>query len=237
MAPLLRQRLIEDLRSQLGRWESAVRPAAATRVSSGHAVLDRLLPDGGFHRGGLVEWLASDPGSGAGSLALATAREAAQGTGPLVVIDGQGEFYPPAAALAGIDWSSLILVRPTRAEDERWAWEQALRCPGVGAVLGWSERYDQRTRRRWQLAVESSAGLGLLVCPARVRDEPCWAEARLLVEPLPSARGRRVRVEVLRARGMLAGASVELELADETSALPLAPPVAAPTTVRRSARA
>jgi protein ImuA len=236
--------VIEDLRARLKQWEDPRRTTGAI-ISSGHAVLDRLLPERGFRRGGLVEWLEPAVGSGTFSLALAAAARATGPAGPLVVVDSQGEFYPPAAALAGIDLEQLILVRTSNRQDQAWAWDQSLRCPGVGAVLGALRDFSQRARRRWQLAAEAGAGLGLLVCPVSIRDEPCWAQVRLLVEPLAGPlvepligpHGRRVKVELLRAPGMPGGSSVELELDDEARDVRVDSAVAARAAVRRSARA
>jgi protein ImuA len=235
MATPSRRQIVAQLRSELRHWESVRGSERSPVLSTGWAELDKLLPENGLRRGCLVEWLAAAPGSGAGTLALAAAREAARDGGPVVVVESsRGEFYPPAAALAGIELSQLIVVRVRSAQDEIWAVDQALRCSAVGSVVCWTERFDQRGRRRWQLSAEAGAGLGLLVCPERVRHEACWAEVRLLVEPLLSERGRRLRVEVLRCRGAAAGRAVELELDHETSALPAVVSPPAPAARRRS---
>jgi protein ImuA len=230
MAPSSRRQIVAQLRSELQHWEKARDAERSSLLSTGWSELDKILPENGLRRGGLVEWLASAPGSGAGTLALAAAREAARDGGPVVVVESRSEFYPPAAALAGIELAQLIVVRVRTAQDEIWAVDQALRCPAVGSVVCWTERFDQRGRRRWQLSAEAGAGLGLLICPERIRHEACWAEVRLLVEPLVSEQGRRLRVEVLRCRGGAAGQTVELELDHETSALPA---VVAPNTSAR----
>lgn len=242
-----RSHIIAQLQQALRRCEGARRAHAGRRTSTGCPELDRLLPEGGLGRGTLVEWLAAASGSGALWLALTAAREACREYGPLVVIDHEGTFYPPAAARAGLAPDELIVVHVSNARDESWALDQALRSAGVGAVLCSTRRLSQAAGRRLQLAAETSGGLGLLVRPASVRDEPCWAEARLLVEPLPawgagvspastsSSPGqagrlrhnasetvtlRRVRVELLRARGSLTepieGRRLELEIDDET---------------------
>ncbi len=229
-----RRQIVDQLRSELRHWKNVRGSERSAVFSTGWASLDKLLPGNGLRRSCLVEWLAAGPGSGAGTLALSAAREAARDGGPVVVIESRGEFYPPAAALAGIELSQLIVVRVRSAQDEIWAVDQALRCPAVGSVVCWTDRFDQRGRRRWQLSAEAGAGLGLLVCPERVRHEACWAELRLLVEPLASERGRRLRVEVLRCRGAAAGGAVELELDHETSALPAVVSPSSPVARRRS---
>src|SRR5581483_9981845 len=191
------------LQEQLRRWQEAKRPTSVCS-STGCAQLDQLFPGGGVARGTLVEWLAEDAGSGAMWLALVAAREACHGYGPLVVVDGRGTFYPPAAAWAGIDLERLIVVRPVTAQDETWALDQSLRCQGVGAVLCLTDRLRQRAARRLQLAAEGSGGVGFLVRPASVRGEPCWAEVRLLVEPRAGMVGRRLEIELLKTRGIVA---------------------------------
>lgn len=237
-----RNQVIAQLREALRRCEGEHRPAGGPRTSTGCGELDRLLPERGVGRGVLVEWLTSGEGSGAMWLALVAAREACRAQGPLVVIDSQGSFYPPAAALAGIEPERLIVVRVTHARDEAWALDQALRSAGVGAVLCATRRLAPRAARRLQLAAEASGGLGLLVRPASVRDEPCWAAARLLVEPLPGDAGRRLSIEVLRTRGSVAEeiASIrrlELEIDDETGDVRLAAPLERATPTRRRTRA
>ena len=85
----------------------------------------------------------------------------------------------------------VILVYPRDSREELWAWEQALRAPGVAAVWGWVEQLDDRAFRRWQLAAEQSGGLGLLVRPATARGQPSWAAVRWWVEPAGRRRAGR----------------------------------------------
>ena len=230
---------------------AAARPAGslpheAERCSSGCPALDRLLPQGGFRRGSLVEWCAAARGGGAGTLALLAAREACRSGGTLVVLDRRREFYPPAAVVWGLELSQLLIVRPREKADKLWAWDQALRCPAVAAVWGSLRELDGRAFRRLQLAAEQGRGLGLLLRPAAARDQPSWADVRLFVQPLAgeaagqSSRhtpcavngtrsvpatmtGRRLRVQVLRCRRGQAGAEVELELDEALGTIREAP--------------
>ena len=193
-------------------------------VSSGCAGLDRLLRWRGFRRGSLVEWLADGEGSGAATLAMISARLACDKTETreakaLLVVDRRGEFYPPGAVNLGVELQRLIVVRPDSKADNDWALDQALRCPGVGAVVTWQKQLDGRTFRRLQLAAEQSGVLGLLIRPATARAEPSWAGVRLLVEPLlvrPPLGSRRLRIHLLRCRGGTSGQSIDVEVNDET---------------------
>lgn len=247
IAPIPRGQVVAELREQLRQLESGWHPVVDDRVSTQCEALDRLL-GGGLGRGTLVEWLASGPGCGAYSLALAAACQACRDEGPLLIIEPESEhrFYPAAAALAGMDLAHTIFVRPTSAQDEAWVLDQAIRSTGVGAVLCQTTRLSQRALRRLQLAAEASAGLGLLIRPARARKEPSWAGVRLLVQAQPTRESdpcsmyRRLRVEVLklRAGGEMRGATVELELNDETRVMRVAPALEpAANRVRRSAGA
>ena len=234
---LSRQETIAALQARVRRMEGA-HHAQSQRVMSGIEALDRLLPGRGFPRGALVEWLG-EPGGGASSLALLAAREACREGGALVAVDRLRRFYPPAAAGLGIDLENLIVVRPQRQADERWAVHQALNCKAVAAVLCWPEKLDDRTFRRWQLAAEQGGALGLLVRPEEAIASPAWSEVRLRVRAAPSSLNRRLLVEVVGCRGGRGGESVEWELDDAanstTNAVHLASPVADSTPRRRAA--
>jgi protein ImuA len=245
--PPIRQQIVAQLQESLERFSRA-RRGVTEAVSTGCIELDRCLPRGGLCRGTLVEWLSPGAGSGAGSLALAAAREACREGGPLVVIDRTKSFYPLAAVQAGLELARLIVVRPANAADEQWALDQSLRSPGVAAVLCWMEKCPTRVGRRLQLAAEAAGNLGLVIRPATARGDPSWAEVRFLVTPLATpvtplatpfievAAGRRLRVELLRLRGNAGGQTLDLELNDETGTMRLAPAVATATVVRHAAR-
>jgi len=219
--------VVESLAEEVRRIEGARPLWSAEVVSSGSPDLDRLLPGGGFRRGSLIEWLAGGAASGAATLALWAAVQAAGSCGTVVVIDRQAQFYPPAVLSLGLRLEQLVVVRPSSQADEQWALDQTLRSRGVAAAWCWLSQTDDHTLRRWQLAVETSGVLGMLVRDAGARDEPSWAEVRLGVQPIaaspPALRGvpvtqavggrqRRVRVELLRARQAEVGRSAIVEL-------------------------
>ena len=255
------RQVVRSLAEQVERIESGRRPAWEAVVTSGLTGLDRLLPEGGFRRGTLVEWLAGRTGSGAGALALWVAARTLVEGGALVVIDRRGQFYAPPAVRLGIEPARLVVVRPTSDEDHAWAFDQVLRTRGVAAVWGEPPEGDDHMFRRWQLAAEASGTLGLLVRDIAARAAPSWAELRLVVMPLagaaPAARRRRVRVELARARGGRSGDTVEIEIPadprefaeltnkqmnnsgsidDETRAVHLASSMAAATPARKTGR-
>jgi protein ImuA len=229
---------VESLRQRL----RASDPLTAGSFSSGCPALDLMLPGHALRRGSLIEYLA-DFGCGASALALLAAREACRDEAALVIVDQARSFYPPALANLGIG-SHTIYVRPRTKRDQLWALHQSLRCQGVAAVLSWPDKLNDRAFRSLQLAAENGGAVGLFVRPLRVRGDPTWSALQLLVEPLPAVdKIRRLRVHLVRCRNAPAGASVDLELDDETGklqasrAVSLAASVAASAGTNRSARA
>lgn len=211
-----RPALIENLRQQVRHLEGHKPERAAAAVSTGAPPLDQLLPHGGLVRGSLTEWLSAQPGSGAMTLALLAAREAAREEGLIVVSDRTGQFHPPAAAALGFDLSRLIVFRAANAADEIWALDQSLRCRGVAAAWANLERLRENDFRRLQLAAESGGTLGLLMRPAKVRGQPSWSDVQLLVQPHAAKSHRQLSVEVLRVRHASPGAVVTLQIDDVT---------------------
>lgn len=211
------QAVVEALRRQIAHWEGRANPAAPSALRPSFLKLERLLPAGGFLPGTLVEWLASEPGSGTETLALAVARQACAGGKALVVVEAQRELYSPAAARLGVALDRLVIARAPREADLLWALEQSLRCPAVGAVVCRLDRLAGRDFRRLQLAAEEGQTLGLLIRPDSAKNEPSWADVRFWVEPRTGDRidgPRHWKATVLRCRGGPAGATALWEFDD-----------------------
>lgn len=183
-APSDRTARLSALRKQLMDTTPEMAQGPHMAFSSGLPQLDTILPEGGFHRGQLVEWFAEGPGSGAGGLALRACWQAVPSTGRMVVLDRAGLFYPPAAAALGIELEKLILVRARSFQEEFWALDQALRARDVSAVWVVLESCDNRHFRRLQLSTEQGGTLGCLVRSSHWRHHPSWSHVQLLVQPM-----------------------------------------------------
>ncbi|MBI3726610.1 hypothetical protein HY251_22015 [bacterium] len=158
--------------------------------------LEGLLPGGGFPAGSLVD-LHADEGAGALALALAIAgRQERSRT--VVVVDGAGDFYPPAAAREGIDLGRLVLVRP--GKHVLACLDEALRTKSVAAVVAQVRRLAPSSGHRLRVAAEAGGGLGLLVRPEEERTAVSAAAVRLQVEP---DREGCLVLTPLRVRGIL----------------------------------
>ena len=211
------------------------------RLSMGLAALDALLPDRGLEPGWLVEWLAPVEGCGVSVLALQGVRPALARQQVWAVVDGTGEFHPPAAQGWGISLETLLWLRPSSVADAAWTVEQCLRCPAVGVTWFQAERIPDRVLQRWKIAAEIGKGIGVLFRPARAARNASWADVRWMVQPRPmntTASGRRMRVELVSCRGGChGGGSVELEVCDATGDVRLVSSLATATSPRRAAGA
>jgi protein ImuA len=219
------QPLVDSLRAQLARWEARRTARDESPISSGCEAFDGLLPWGGLPRGALIECLEDDEGvGGAGTLALILARQATLEGGSLVILDSRCSFYPPAAAVLGINLDEMLVIRASQARDQLWALDQCLRCPAVAAVWAPLEQLSPRDFRRLQLAAECGGGLGLLVRGSAARRQPSWSDLQLLIHPQAcgaedTRSGRRLRVELTRCRRARSGGTIELEIDEVTGAM------------------
>lgn len=206
-----RAELLERLRDGIAACERGASRTERQTISTGWPVLDRLLPSGGVRRGALVELIDERAGCGAESLAASLAASTCRVTGTAVVVDRDGTFHPPALAAWGVAFGRMIVVRAAGDSDALWAADQALRCSAVAVVWLRIDRLTPHDFRRLQLAAEEGGALGILFRPARARGQPSWADVQMVVEPRPSARGRRLRVDVTRCRGGTGGQAAIVE--------------------------
>jgi protein ImuA len=217
---------IADLRARRAEaWGREAAPRrSASRCPSGLPALDAAL-GGGFARGHVHELvtsplLARSDGAAAHTVALLTATRAAARRGWILYVDTTRDLYPPGAGRLGVPLGRLLVVRATRGLDALWVCEQALRSPGVAAVVAPLQRLDAGASRRLQLAAEAGGGLGLLLrseprgVPAAAKSrtatasdlrsqahEPTFSFTRVRFDPLPGdTEARRLLVTVLKLR-------------------------------------
>ena len=211
--------LLDQLQQQIRLKEGTKPPTDDTPLSTTCLALDKLLPEQGWRRGSVVEWLSPGQGSGAGLLALLTARQAYERGGAVVICQQRAAIYPPALAQLGFDLSRVVLVCAPDATAEHWAIDQALRSPAVAVVWAKLAKLDDLTSRRFQLAAESGGALGMFVRPSRIRGQPSWAHWQLAVEPLPTTGDRQWRLELLRSRGPITAQALTIQWNDLTHVL------------------
>ena len=158
--------LLADLRQRIGQLEGGGGGGAAVRTL-GVPEIDALLPGGGLALGCLHEVAGAAPGddgAAIGFAALLLSRITGQ-PGRILWLSQRRDLYPPGLAMLGLAPEPLILVMVRHDREVLWAMEEALRCPGLAAVLGEVREIDLVASRRLQLAAEKHGAAALLLRP------------------------------------------------------------------------
>jgi cell division inhibitor SulA/protein ImuA len=174
---------------------------------SGFEELDRRLPRGGWPLGALTELLSVTQGIGELSLFLPALNRLAHSGRYIAWIAPPYIPYAPALLQQGLPLERLLIIYTHSPSESLWATEQALRCPAVGAVLGWAEHLVDKSLRRLQLAAEAGGSLGILHRPLAAAAEASPAALRLQLQPHPQ---QGLDIHILKARGGRSGWSWHL---------------------------
>lgn len=208
--------VLAALRSRIRLLERPVaRPGGV--LPFGVGVLDGHLPEGGLARGALHEMAGGGPDEMfSASAALFAAGIMGRLGRPALWCSGGRDLYPPGLACAGLGPERVLHAVAASDQAVLLVMEEALRHPGLGAVLGEVSRLPMVASRRLVLAAEKS---GVMAVALRRRREGRAAEGgltaaatRWMITPLPSTLletdgvGRaRWRVELTRCRGGVPG--------------------------------
>ncbi len=200
------------LRSRIRLLErSTARPGRVHKF--GVAALDAHLPEGGLTRGALHEVAGGGPDEIAAAAAtLFVAGILARLQRPVLWCTVARDLYPPGLACAGLEPERVLHGTAPDEKTVLLVMEEALRHPGLAAVVGELSRLPMVASRRLALAAEKS---GVMALALRRRREGTTAETGLTaattrwrVAPLPSVALRspgigraRWRVELVRCRG------------------------------------
>jgi len=188
-----------------GEWKRGQRLAEP----SGFPELDASLPGGGWPIGAIAELLSDAVGIGELSILLPALSRLARAGRCIVWIAPPYLPYAPALAQQ-LPLERVLVVQTRNLQESLWAAEQALRCPAIGAVLGWPAYIVDKNVRRLQLAAEAGGSLGVLYRPLEAAREPSPAALRLQLHPAADG----LTVQILKSRGGRAGLRLHCKSAD-----------------------
>jgi protein ImuA len=174
---------------QLGSWQSAA-------VATGHGMLDRELPNGGWPMAALVELMLQQQGIGEMRLLQPAFSRIARHR-PIVLV--QPPYLPQSAAWGSwqLPAEQLLWIRTDRTVDALWAAEQILRNGSCGALLLWQTHVRHEALRRLHLAAQASNMLFWLMRPLAAAQDASPSPLRLRLKPAVGG----IDVEILKRRG------------------------------------
>lgn len=190
---------LDGLLDQRRVWKGRPQVQPRGEQPTGHALLDALLPGGGWPPAALTEVLLAARGSSELQLLWPSLARLTAAAERVVLISPPFIPYAPAWQAAGVDLQWLTLVE-TAADEVFWAAEQCLRSGSCGAVLCWPDKADDRALRRLQVAAESGQTLAFALRPLQAALNPSPAALRIAVDSHPA------QWRVLKCRGGLAPA-------------------------------
>lgn len=164
-------------------WRASQLARNATRcVDTGHAVLSRQLPNGGWPTGNLIELLQQSGGGEVRLLAPALRKVAHKR-----VILLQPPHVPQIVALAGLGIApdQVIWLKSATSSDALWAAETVLKSGSCGALLFWCTHARPESLRRLHLAAQAGETLFFMLRPLAATQDASPAPLRISLRPAP----------------------------------------------------
>lgn len=187
---------IDRLRGKLASF-SQLRPRVAgeRRLFTGLGVIDQHLPWRGLPRHGLHE-ITGEIGAVTDFLAALLGQDT-KAREVLWIAPTQQQLYAPALARLGLAHDRLTLAHTRRDLDRLYAFEDALRDLGYGAVVAEIDQAGMAATRRLHLAAEQGRSTGFLI--RQPEDAPSAALTRWHVAALADVgRMPQWRISLLR---------------------------------------
>jgi protein ImuA len=190
--PADRQALLDKLRTDILLMQGFITPKeGAPLVNMGR--LTEAFPHGVFPTGAIHEFITSSAENAAATSAFATAIAASLSgkTRPCIWIYKNKLVFPPSLIGYGVNPEQVIFVKVRGEKEGLWATEEALKAPGIAAVIAELPDLDLTASRRQLLAVEKSGVTGLVLRHRPRYLDVTAAAARWQVVPARSRPPRR----------------------------------------------
>ncbi len=165
-------------------WRASQLARNTTRcVDTGHAILSRQLPNGGWPTGNLVELLVQQAGISEIRLLAPALRKVAHKRVVLL----QTPHVPQIVALAGMGIApdQVIWLKSATSSDALWAAETVLKSGSCGALLFWCTHARSESLRRLHLAAQAGETLFFMLRPLAATQDASPAPLRLSLRPAP----------------------------------------------------
>jgi protein ImuA len=183
-----KQQVISKLRQELLGWEGYKAPIASGRAALGLGPLENAFPDQIFPQHCVHELVcaSSEQAAASGGFVTGILSTLIQKGGVCIWIGRARHLFAPALATFGVAADRVIFISLYKDKDTLWVMEEALKCPGLTAVVGELREMDFKQSRRFQLAVENSKVTGFILRNAAGKLGSTACAARWQVRSLPS---------------------------------------------------
>jgi protein ImuA len=205
-----KQEIIDQLRTDISRWEGFRPPKAGETESFGLGPIEKNFPGQVFPTGVLHEFISKSPEQTAaiGGFLAGLMQTLFKNGGICIWASYSRRIYPPALKRFGISPDRIVFIDVQREKDVLWVTEEALKCKGIAAVICETRQLDFRQSRRLQLAIEQSQVTGFIlrkdaknipnsVCLARWTVMPLKTKLR---PGLPGVGHPRWQIDLLRVK-------------------------------------
>ncbi len=181
--------LITGLRKKLLQWEGYRPPVLGTRSLFGLGPLEKAFPNGVLPISTVHEFVCANNEQAAASGGFITGiiAQLMQQNGVCVWVGRARRLFAPALTSFGVSPHQVIFISLYKDKDTLWVMEEALKCPGITAVVSELGEMDFKQSRRFQLAVENSRVTGFILRNAAAKLSSTACAARWQVRSLPSA--------------------------------------------------
>ena len=205
--------LLKNLLSRQDTWRGRNRSLRKHVIATGNNSLDRLLL-GGWPVSALTELVNRQDGIGELSILLPTLKHYANEDKLCVWLDPPYQPYAPALVTAGIPLDKLLVVRSKNSREWLWTAEQAIR--GNALLFAWTNQTQPRytALRKLQLAAADSHSPAFLFSSTAALKASSPALLRIELEAL---KPNVLLITLLKLRGKVPGAKIQVSLADEAT--------------------
>ncbi len=202
--------IISQLQKSILLMQGFTLASANGAESVGLGLVESAFPNGVFPTGTIHEFLTIQPEQAAasGGFISGILNSLMERGGACLWISMSRSLFPPALKVFGIEPDRIIFVDLKREKDVLWVTEEALKCPGLAAVVAEMKEISFTQSRRLQLAVEQSKVTGFILRsdPRKLSATACIARWNIsslpseLQDGMPGVGFPRWNVELLKVR-------------------------------------
>ena len=177
--------VVESLRQDILRLQGFKPSNIADELGLGP--IEQAFPNGIFPRGAIHEFVSETKVEYAATFGFVSGllSRLAAGNKPCLWICQSRAFFPLSVTKFNLSPNQIIFINAPRTQDALWAFEEALKCNGLSAIVAEIPRISFSESRRLQLAAEKSKATGLLLRSTKYHNTTT-SVARWHIKSLPS---------------------------------------------------